>query len=464
MTHACDHIDVDEFDREYTMAELFPVSLASELLTEIDGICTASVLLTDGTIYYRDAGGQKDYTSYLKEQEEGVSLGSEIFFDGSQRVIFFDLVHELETIGFLVLETADEHTVTDKHMFSIGRFAARLINRMINLNYRNRMTAGLHGQVVADSYESLKKKAIQLAHSEQKYRLLAENLEIEVEKKTRKIKETQLLMLQQEKMASIGQLAAGMAHEINNPVGFIISNLSTLKTSSNELAILIAHYRRLTDLLEVKSTDSGKVPRINQQIATIARLIKEMDLDFVIQDTDSLIDESLDGAKRVKIIVQNLRDFTHPSIDITESTDFNNCLETTVAVLSNYARPKVKITRQYGKIPTVTCYLREMNQVFFNILKNAFQAVDGQGEITISTIRDDDAVLVRISDTGPGIEKSHLGRIFDPFFTTREVGSGTGLGLFHAYSTVKALGGTISVESNNGEGSTFTVKIPVTGI
>ena len=255
-----------------------------------------------------------------------------------------------------------------------------------------------------------------------------------------------------------------MAHEINNPVGFIISNLSTLKTSSKELAILIAHYRRLTDLLEVKSTDSGNVPRINQQIATIARLIKEMDLDFVIQDTDSLIDESLDGAKRVKIIVQNLRDFTHPSIDITESTDFNNCLETTVAVLSNYARPKVKITRQYGKIPTVTCYLREMNQVFFNILKNAFQAVDGQGEITISTIRDDDAVLVRISDTGPGIEKSHLGRIFDPFFTTREVGSGTGLGLFHAYSTVKALGGTISVESNNGEGSTFTVKIPVTGI
>ena len=455
MTHSCDHIEVEEFDREYGLADLFPVSLAEELLTDIDGRCTAAILSIDGTVYYRGAGRQGDLTACLNQAARSIIV------DGERRLAKVALIHELETIGWLVLETDAEQAVGDTSLLALGQFTARMIHRMINLAYRNRMTAGLHGQVVADSYARLKKKAAQLARSEEKYRLLAENLEIEVEKKTREIRDTQLRLLQQEKMASIGQLAAGMAHEINNPVGFVISNLNTFKNIGADLANLIGQYRQLTALLSGGTRDGQAVRRIKERMAAIDALIQEIDLDFVLEDTASLIEESLDGAKRVKIIVQNLRDFTHPSIESAESVDFNSCMETTLAILSSHAMPDIRISRQYGTIPQVTCRLREINQVFFNILKNAFQAVGDRGDITIKTSADNEAVTVSISDTGPGIDQVHLGSIFDPFFTTREVGGGTGLGLFQAYSTVKSHGGTIAVDSQLGKGSTFTVTIPI---
>jgi signal transduction histidine kinase len=464
MTDPGDHIEVEAFDREYNLTELFPVALARELLADIDGRCTAAIMGCDGTVHYRGGGQRQDDMPGLEQGVPNASPVPSIVPDGSQGMVRVDLVHELETIGYLVLETAGDAPAADERLPALGRFTARMINRMIHLNYRNRMTAGLHGQVVADSYASLKKKAAQLARSEEKYRLLAQNLEIEVQKKTREIDATQLRMLQQEKMASIGQLAAGMAHEINNPVGFVISNLNTLKITSGDLATLIGHYRQFTAILSGKPTDGGTIRQIRERMAAIDRVIEEIDLDFILADTGSLIEESLDGAKRVKIIVQNLKDFTHPSVDTAESVDINDCLDTTLAILSSYAMPDVRIIRQYGAIPRVSCCLREINQVFFNILKNAFQAVGDRGEITLGTTADGRAVSVCIADTGPGIEQKHLARIFDPFFTTREVGSGTGLGLFQAYSTVKGSGGSIMVDSTAGKGSTFTVTIPMGGI
>ncbi len=461
MIDTSDHIEVEEFDREYGLEDLLPVSLARELLAEIDGHCTACLILSDGTIYYDGGSGQPDYASYLKHRQKTTPMDPEVFSEGRRRGIIVDLVHELETIGFLILEISQASPDADERLLTLGRFVVRLINRMINLNYRNRMTSGLHGQVVADTYENLKEKAAALALSEEKYRNLAENLEIEVERKTREIKATQLRMLQQEKMASIGQLAAGMAHEINNPVGFVISNLNTLKTNAADMATLIGNYRRLTALLDGKRAGDRTARKIMAQMVAIDRLTNDLDLDFVITDTDDLIDESLDGAKRIKIIVQNLRDFTHPSIETAEGTAINDCLDTTLAMLSSYTLPDVSVNRHYGEIPLVTCHVREINQVFFNILKNAFQAVGDRGKIDIHTASDGDAVKVSIADTGPGIEKRHLGKIFDPFFTTREVGDGTGLGLFQAYSTVNTHGGTITVDSTRGRGSTFVVRLPI---
>lgn len=459
MTGIDDHIEVDEFDREYGLSDLFPMALAQDLLTDVDGHCTAALILPDGTVYYGDAKN-RNYLSHLNRRKIAPDT-QHAFPDGHKQILLFDLIHELETIGFLVLESSGEPSETDERLMTLGRFSARFINRMINLNYRNRMTAGLHGQVVADTYENLKKKAAALALSEEKYRHLAENLEIEVEKKTREIQAAQLHMLQQEKMASIGQLAAGMAHEINNPVGFIISNLNTLKATTGDMATLIDNYRQLTALMAGNPADNRMARAIRDQMAVIDQLIEKIDLDFVMDDTGSLIDESLDGAKRVKIIVQNLRDFTHPSIDTAESAAINDCLDTTLAILSSHDLPEVTVTRRYGELPLVTCHLREVNQVFFNILKNAFQAVGDRGEIVISTSSDGHAVTVSVSDTGPGIEKSCLEKLFDPFFTTREVGDGTGLGLFQAYSTVKAHGGSITVDSIAGKGSCFEVRLPL---
>lgn len=460
MTTNLDHIPVDPFDREYDLADLFPIPLARELLSTIDGRLTAAILLGDGRLYYHGGTGQQDFTPYIKQPLDGHANGPRLVGEGRRRWALMELTHELESIGFLVLEADGESSITDDALLCLGQSIARLVNRLIDLNCRNLMTVGLHGQVVADSYANLKQKAEQLARSEEKYRNLAENLEIEVERQTRAIEAAQLQLLRQEKMAAIGQLAAGMAHEINNPVGFVISNLGTLKTTTEEMANLFAHYRRLTDLLTGRSTVKGTAARIKEALSAIARLIEKMDLDFVIEDTGNLIEESLDGAKRVKIIVQNLREFTHPSIETAESVDFNDCLETTLAILSNYETPAIRITRQYGEIPRVTCHLREINQVFFNILKNAFQAIGDQGEIVITTAMDDEAVIVCIADTGCGIEEKELGSVFDPFFTTREVGSGIGLGLFHAYHTIHTLGGTIAVESRPGSGSTFTIRVP----
>lgn len=458
MREISDHIDMEDFDREYGISDLLPLPLATELLTDPDSPCSAVILHADGTRYV-GPDNQRDYTVYLKQHRNAAC--SDVFSDDGGRFVIFDLVHELETIAYLVLKSDSRQPLSDRALHAWGRFSARMITRMIQLHYRNLMTAGLHGQVVADSYASLKKKARQLAASEERYRRLAESLEIEVEKKTRQIQKNQLHMLQQEKMASIGQLAAGMAHEINNPVGFVISNLNTLRTTTRETADLIGQYRELIALLTHASPDGSTARQIKNQIAAIARYVEEMDLDFVIEDTANLIDESLDGAKRVKIIVENLRNFTHPSIETVENLDINDCLDTTLAILSGNVPDEVTICRCYGDVPRVTAHLREINQVFFNILKNALQAVGEQGKITITTTADDETASIRISDSGPGIAEADAGRLFDPFFTTREVGGGTGLGLFHAYSIVRTHGGTIGVDSTPGEGATFTVRIPI---
>lgn len=458
MTLISDHVETGSFDREYGLAELLPLSLIEALLAGMDKPGSVAVLHADGTRYYGPVDG-REYLTYLEQHRQAASPAVFSAKDGC--FAFFDLVHELETIGFLVFEANMDQHPGDEALLAWGGLCARMITRMMGLHYRNLMTAGLHGQVVADSYATLKKKARQLAASEEKYRRLAQSLEIEVEKKTRQIQKSQLRLLQQEKMASIGQLAAGMAHEINNPVGFVISNLTTLNTTIRELTDLLGAYGKLTALI----TDPGEstARQIKSHLAAIAQLIEEMDLDFVLKDTVSLIDESLDGAKRVKIIVDNMRNFTHPSIETHEKLDINDCLETTLAILSGNVPSQVKIDRRYAEIPRVSGQLREINQAFFNILKNALQAVGEQGQITITTAADEKAVLIQVADSGPGIDAADIGKLFDPFFTTREVGSGTGLGLFQAYSTVNTHGGSISVNSSPGKGATFTVCLPLDG-
>ncbi len=445
-------IDMDPFDREYDLDDLLPAALAGELLADIDGHCSAAIVRPDGGVHF-DGGGHAPAAPPPDEAAEPV-----LRRDGGRGSVWIRLDHEMETLGFLVLAADDTDSAADGHLVALGRFVGRVMNRMIQVNYRLLMTAGLHGQVVTESYARLKGKAEALARSEARYRNLAENLEIEVAKQTETIRHAHLRMLQQEKMAAIGQLAAGMAHEINNPMGFIISNLNTLKSTTAEVAELVARYRRLGDGLAAR-TGRGAIA---DQLAAIARHIEAIDLDFIMEDTQSLVDESLDGAKRVKLIVENLRDFTHPSVDTAESVNINDCLDTTLAILSSHVPPGVTIRRQYGTLPQVVCRLREINQVFFNILKNGLQAVGDQGTVTIRT-SGDGGVTVEIADTGPGIEAADRDRIFDPFFTTREVGDGAGLGLFHAYNSVKSMGGTITVDSAPDRGCTVTIRIPVDG-
>jgi len=282
----------------------------------------------------------------------------------------------------------------------------------------------------------------------------------ELEQTLRKLKETQTQMLQSEKMASIGQLAAGVAHEINNPTGFVSSNLKTLSDYQDDISTLIEQYRRLaTDLKETMATAEYPVA-ISEQLGRIGDLEAEVDIDFVLNDISDLVKESQEGTERIKKIVLDLKDFAHPGEDKPKFADINKSLDSTLNVVWNELKYKTTVTKDYGNLPEVRCYPQQLNQVFVNLLVNAAQAIEKQGEIKIATRANDGYVQIKISDTGSGIPKENLSKIFDPFFTTKEVGKGTGLGLNVAYNIIKKHKGTIDVESTAGKGTTFTIRIP----
>ena len=281
--------------------------------------------------------------------------------------------------------------------------------------------------------------------------------------KSKEKKQLEAQLLQSEKMASIGRLAAGVAHEINNPTGFVSSNLKTLSDYIEDIMGLFKEYRKLISNLKKNSDICGSLSEISEQLKRIVDLENEVDLEFVLKDIFDLIDESKEGTERIKKIVQDLKDFAHPGQDKPKFADINQNIDSTVNVVWNELKYKADVIKDYGDLPRVQCYPQLLNQVFMNLLINAVQSIEKRGEINIKTRADNGYVEIKISDTGSGIPKENLNRIFDPFFTTKDVGKGTGLGLNVAYNIIKKHHGKIDVNSGVGKGTTFTIKIPVTG-
>ena len=269
--------------------------------------------------------------------------------------------------------------------------------------------------------------------------------------------ETQLL--QSEKMASIGQLAAGVAHEINNPTGFVSSNLKTLSDYTKDINGLIKEYRKITAELKENASADADYAAISAQLIRITTLEDEVDIDFILNDILELIEESREGSERIKKIVQDLKDFAHPGEDKLKFADINKNLDSTVNVVGNELKYKAEVTKDYGDLPEVQCYPQLLNQVFVNILVNAAQSIKERGKIGIKTRADNGYVEIKISDTGSGIPKENLAKIFDPFFTTKEVGKGTGLGMNVVYNIIKKHNGLIDVESKVGQGTTFIIRL-----
>ncbi len=263
------------------------------------------------------------------------------------------------------------------------------------------------------------------------------------------LKITQSNLLQREKMASVGQLAAGVAHEINNPVGFIRSNLGSMQK----------YVKKLKEFIQVQSEALEGLP--SDRHAAVKDCAKALKLDYVYQDIDSLLSESLEGTDRIKNIVSDLKNFSR--VDTAESgmADIHAGIESTLTIVWNELKYKATVTKEYGDIPPTTCNIGKLNQVFMSLLINAAQAIDEKGVIGIRTWQENGSIYVTISDTGCGIPAEKISRIFDPFFTTKEVGQGTGLGLSIAYDIVKKSGGDIRVESEPGKGSAFTISIPI---
>ena len=317
------------------------------------------------------------------------------------------------------------------------------LNSMMANNLKRMLTTEIHTRVVNQSWDELLESNRQLAESEKKYRDLAESLEIRVRERTEELKRAYVRLIQQEKMASIGQLAAGVAHEINNPLGFILSNLHSLSKYMVRITSILAYYRGLGD-------------------AAGGEKWRELKLDFVLDDLKELLDQSVSGAERVKKIVADLKGFSHVD-DLGEGMiDLNGEIERTLDVLAHEIPPGAGIVKKFGPLPSFRGNGAPLCQVFLNLLRNAFQARPEGLELTIATVHEEGTIRLGFADNGPGVAEDILGRIFEPFFTTRDVGQGTGLGLTVAYDIVSGLGGTIEVANRKEGGAFFLIKLPVT--
>jgi signal transduction histidine kinase len=281
---------------------------------------------------------------------------------------------------------------------------------------------------------------------------LLRNRNVELELAYSQLKSAQDQLLQSEKLASIGQLAAGVAHEINNPIGYVHSNLGTLQEYVRNLFAMIDGYDRVIRTLTLTPEAQAEVDALRQRF----------DLEFMVQDLPQLLAESREGIERVKKIVQDLKDFSHAGGgEHWTLADLHKGLDSTLNIVRNELKYRAEVIKDYGELPLVECLPTQLNQVFMNLLVNAGQALPDRGTITLRTGRNESQVWIEVSDSGLGMPPETVQKIFDPFFTTKPVGQGTGLGLSVSYAIVKKHNGRIEVESTPGQGSTFRIVLPI---
>jgi len=272
----------------------------------------------------------------------------------------------------------------------------------------------------------------------------------------RQLRENQAQLVQSEKMASLGQLAAGVAHEINNPVGYVRANLDTL---SQDLEAV----RRLLDALQrvTAAVAEGDFEGAGRLVDTVDEIADELQVPARLEDLEPMLDDIREGLDRVQEIVFDLREFARPADAEPEPTDVNRQLEAALKITHNALKYRCSVHTSIAPLPRILSHPGQLTQVFTNLLVNAGDAVGDRGTITVETRADDGWIVVRVTDDGSGIEPEHIGEIFSPFFTTKPVGQGTGLGLAVSYGIVSRLGGTIDVDSTLGVGTAFTIRLPI---
>lgn len=258
-------------------------------------------------------------------------------------------------------------------------------------------------------------------------------------------------LVKQEKMAALGQLVAGVAHELNNPISFVYSNTILLRDSYADLNKLLRYYDGAADL----------PPEVTRQATEIKA---QIDYDYLVNDISHALGDCHEGARRVRDIVLNLKTFSRLEDTQSQLVDVTEGIESTIKILGHLFRPdRVVLHREYAELPKIECFAGQLSQVWMNIMTNAAQAMKNKGDLWITTTVEDDSVVIRIRDNGPGIPDEVLSKIFDPFFTTKAVGEGTGLGLSIVHGIIERHGGRIHVDSRIGEGTTFTFEIPMHG-
>lgn len=343
------------------------------------------------------------------------------------------LLWDLETVGYIEADGVPRDTL---------QAAVGVVRMLFKFAARYRIASEMHDRMVQADYDELREKHAALQRSEARFKALAERLEERVAEQVAIIQTAQSKLYQSEKLASVGRLAAGMAHEINNPLSFALSNLS----------VVPSHLKKMQEIktLIAESNDQRFIQAWEQR-----------KLNFVLQDLNDLLAESVDGLKRVAKIVADLKAFSN--IDNVELIidDINERIRTVLGMITPEIGDRIRISLDFGDLSPFPCRPGPLGQVLYNLLLNAVQAIEGPGEIAIQTSVAQNEARIDIRDSGQGIPEADLSRIFDPFFTTKEVGQGTGLGLTVCNDIVKAHGGHIEVESRPGNGSLFSIYLPM---
>ncbi len=308
---------------------------------------------------------------------------------------------------------------------------------------RYRMASELHIETVLADYESLQEKHKELQKSEQRYKALSNDLEEKVAAQVKEIEDAQHKIFQSEKLASVGQLAAGVAHELNTPLAYIQNNLSAAQDYLHNLESFFTTYLKGDDFEAAKKSWENN------------------DIDYIRQDFPILVGSCLDGVTRLASIVSDLKIFSNINLPQQTLDNINARLETVLKMLKPQIGQEIEIVKDFADVPAIQCSPAHLGQVFYNLIQNGIQAIKGKGRIDIKTFQSLGYLCVTVADTGTGIPDQEIHRIFDPFFTTKEVGKGTGLGLSVVHDVIKAHHGRIEVESIPGKGSIFSVFLPV---
>ncbi|HDH06562.1 MAG TPA: histidine kinase [Nitrospirae bacterium] len=390
--------------------------------------CASDVMVedTEGKILCRHGGPVKEAVFTIKQP---------MYLEG-------------EVAGHIVI-TGDYEKKT--RIRATAELLSEVLKIILQSNLKTIPATDTHKTVVNRSYEELLETNRQLKLSEVRHRELANTLEKEVQYRKDELKHAHAKLLHQEKIASIGQLAAGIAHEINNPLGFISSNINTLKQYVSKFREMLLFYRSAFEKEGLSSEDRE----------ASKQKWKNLKLDFIFPDVEDLVRESLAGAERVKKIVSDLKGFSHIDEANEADIDIKSEIERTLNVLTHEIPEDAEIVRDYQDIPAFFCNPAHICQVFFNIILNALQAKKEGLKLIIAARCLSNLIRIDFSDNGPGIPENIRNRIFDPFFTTKEVGTGTGMGLNVAYEIINSYGGAIEVESEAGKGATFSILLPL---
>ncbi len=346
----------------------------------------------------------------------------------------------------------------------VGVIASAIMSRIV-LNPINELTKGAREFANGNfDFRLEKSKFAEINELVDAYNYMAfqlqdlyDSLELKVQERTlaleranQEIKETQAMMVHSEKMRSLGELVAGIAHEINNPVNFIHGNIIILDNYVKDIFSLIDMY-----IANESSISEDELNKINKKKA-------DMDLDFIRDDVKDLIKSCVEGTERTKNIVLDLKNFSRMEEMVLTQFNVPKEIDTTLNILNNKYKNRITVVKEYDpNVPKIEAYGGQLNQVFMNILDNAQYAIKGEGTVTISVKQEGDSVVIKFSDTGEGIKKEDLRKVFEPFYTTKPVGQGTGLGMSITYRVIKNHNGEILVDSELGKGTTFTIKLPI---